>query len=303
MARMLDRFDLMRLLVRIAETGSLTAAGRSLGLSQPSASRQLRALEAELGTQLVMRSTHDLTLTEAGQEFLDNAKRMLADWEAAVETASADTGTLKGTIRVAAPMGLGQTVLADIAANFVAQHSGVSLDWQLVDEPGDLVREGIDLWIRVGPVRDESLIVRSIQTIDRVVVASPKAEITCNSPRDLADHPAVILGPYVGSEIDLSGPESDCFILAPFARITTDSIFVARRLVLQGYGYSILPLWLVEDGIADDRLIHLCPGWTAPPLTLSLVYPQSRYRPARVEAFMRHIRKSMLGLSTSDTRS
>jgi len=300
---MLDRFDLMRLLVRIAETGSLTAAGRSLGLSQPSASRQLRALEAELGTQLVMRSTHDLTFTEAGQEFLENAKRMLAAWEAAVETASADTGTLKGTIRVAAPMGLGQTVLADIAGNFVAQHSEVSLDWQLVDEPGDLVREGFDLWIRVGPVRDESLIVRSIQTIDRVIVASPKAEITCNSPRDLADHPAVILGPYVGSEIALSDLGGDCFVLAPFARITTDNIFVARRLVLQGYGYSILPLWLVEDGIADDSLIHLCPGWTAPPLTLSLVYPQSRYRPARVEALMWHIRKSMLGMSTPDTKS
>ncbi|MEO0917428.1 MAG: LysR family transcriptional regulator, partial [Pseudomonadota bacterium] len=71
MARTLDRFDLMRLLVRIAETGSLTAAGRSLGLSQPSASRQLRSLEADLGTQLVMRSTHELAFTDAGQEFLE----------------------------------------------------------------------------------------------------------------------------------------------------------------------------------------------------------------------------------------
>lgn len=293
MARTLDRFELMRLLVRIAETGSLTAAGRSLGLSQPSASRQLRSLEAELGTQLVMRSTHDLAFTDAGQEFLENAKRLLAGWEQAVELAGADTGGLKGSIRVAAPMGLGQAVLADIAADFVDEHPGVSLDWQLVDEPGDLVREGFDLWIRVGPVRDEALIVRKLWTIERIVVAAPEAGITCQNPSELEGQPAVILGPYVGSEIELSGPDDEHHTLSPSARINTDNIFVAQRLTLQSHGYSILPLWLVENDLADGTLLHLCQGWSAPHLTLSMAYPQSRYRPARVTEFIRHFRERL----------
>lgn len=291
MARTLDRFELMRLLVRIAETGSLTAAGRSLGLSQPSASRQLRSLETELGTQLVMRSTHDLAFTDAGQEFLENARRLLAGWDEAVDLASADTGGLKGTIRVAAPMGLGQTVLADTAASFVADHPGVQLDWQLVDEPGDLVREGFDLWIRVGPIQDEALIVRKLQSIERIVVAAPCAGIACERPNDLEGHPAVVLGPYVGSEIKLSGPDDESVALSPSARINTDNIFVAQRLARHGHGYSILPLWLVEGDLAEGTLVRLCPGWTAPQVTLSVAYPQSRYRPARVTEFTRHLRE------------
>ena len=302
MASTLDRFDLMRLLVRISETGSLTAAGRSLGLSQPSASRQLRSLEAELGTQLVMRSTHELSFTDAGQDFLENAKKLLAGWEEAVEAASVDTGALQGTIRVAAPMGLGQSVLADVAADFVAEHPGVQLDWRLIDEPGDLVREGIDVWIRVGPVLDESLIVRQVRTIDRIVVAASDVGITGATPSDLQGQPAVILGPYVGSEIELSGPDDQRYTLSPSARITTDNIFVAQRLILRGKGYSILPLWLIEDDLADGTLVHLCPGWTAPKLALSIAYPQSRYRPARVVEFMRHFRARLSVARDSDTR-
>ncbi len=283
----------MRLLVRIAETGSLSAAGRSLGLSQPSASRQLRTLEEALGAQLIMRTTHELTFTEAGQEFLESSRRLLAGWEEAAEAAGAGSGELRGTIRVAAPMGLGQTVLVDVAAAFIERHSGVSLEWQLTDEPRDLVAEGYDLWIRVGTVKDESLIVRNVWTIDRVLVASAESEIECSDPKELVDHPAVVLGPYVGGQIELRGPRGEVYVLEPSAQISTDNLFVAERLMKQGCGYSILPLWLVGNGIDNQSLDLLCPGWFAPPLTLSIAYPQSRYRPKRVVAFIEHIQKEL----------
>ncbi|MGF1554280.1 MAG: LysR family transcriptional regulator [Paracoccaceae bacterium] len=293
MAKTLDRFDLMRLYVRIAETGSLSAAGRSLGLSQPSASRQLRELESELGTQLVMRTTHELTLTEAGRTFLADARRLLGDWETTLERFRLEQGEVRGPIRVAAPSGLGQTVMADLAGSFVARHPGVSLDWLLDDAPRDLIGEGIDLWIRVGPIADDSLIVRGLWQIERVVVAAPSSGIEAARPDDLAEAPAVVLGPYVGTAIDLAGPDGAAATLAPKAAISTDNLFAAERLTLAGRGYSILPLWMMQPHVDAGLARVVCPGWHPPPLGLSLAYPQSRYRPMRVNLLIEHIRRDL----------
>lgn len=293
MARTLDRFELMRLLVRIAETGSLSAAGRSLGLSQPSASRQLRALESELGAQLIMRTTHELSFTEAGEEFLNEARQLIAGWDAAVEKAGGGSEHLKGKIRVAASSGLGQTTLADLAGSFVSKHSAVSFEWLVIDDPGDMVAEGFDLWIRVGPIKDESLFVRCIWSIERAVVSARKEDHEIMHPKDLAGHSAVVLGPYVGSRLDLTHVEEGTFCLEPEVCINTDNLFVAERLTLAGHGYSILPLWLIEEPLDAGKLEIVCQGWTPPPLTLSMAYPHTRFRPARVRAFADHLRDEL----------
>ena len=293
MPRAVDRFELMRLLVRVAETGSLSAAGRSLGLSQPSASRQLKTLERELGAQLVMRTTHELAFTEAGEDFLSDARQLLAGWDAAAERAGTGAENLQGRIRIAAPMGMGQTVLADLAGAFVEQHPGVSLDWLLIDEPRDMIAGGIDLWIRVGPVRDESLIVRRIWTIDRVLVSARDEDARAAHPSDLGAAPAIVLGPYVGARIELAGPEGETHLLEPRSRIRTDNIFAAERLTLSGQGYSILPLWLVEHALESGELRGICRGWRPPQLALSVAYPQSRFRPARVKAFLDVLRSDL----------
>ncbi|QPH56049.1 LysR family transcriptional regulator [Pontivivens ytuae] len=293
MAKTLDRFDLMRLYVRIAETGSLSAAGRSLGLSQPSASRQLRELETELGTQLIMRTTHELSFTDAGQEFLSDARQLLGEWEAVAERFRLQKDDVRGKIRVAAPSGLGQTIMADIAGSFVERFPGVSIEWQLNDAPRDLIGEGIDLWIRVGPITDESLIVRGLWQIERAVIAAPSSGITAAHPGELADAPAVVLGPYVGTEIELTGPDGKAVTLVPKVTICTNNIFAAERLTLGGRGYSILPLWLMQPAIDANQARIVCQGWLPPPLKLSVAYPQTRYRPARLSLFIEHLKQEL----------
>lgn len=293
MAKTLDRFDLMRLYVRIAETGSLSAAGRSLGLSQPSASRQLRQLEAELGTQLIMRTTHELSFTEAGQTFLSQARQLVGDWEAVTEQYRQGQAAVRGRIRIAAPTGLGQTVLADLAGSFVARFPEVTIDWLLDDAPRDLIAEGIDLWIWVGPIADESLIVRGLWQIERVLVTSSDADIQATHPYELIEVPAVTLGPYVGQSIDLKDAKGEVVTLTPSIAISTDNIFAAHRLALAGHGYSILPRWLVQPAIDAGQARILCPGWHPPSLNLSMAYPQSRYRPARLSLFMEHVQAEL----------
>ena len=205
--RTLDAFELMRLFVRIAETGSLTTAAQSLAISQPTASRQLKQLEHLLGAQLMRRSTHELTLTDSGNHFLEDARAMLAHWETSLDTLRNERSELTGLIRVAVPVGVGQTILATIASRFVVRHPAVTIDWRLTDQPGDLVAGGYDLWLRAGPIRQLDLIVRHLWRVDRTIVAA-KGFAPVAHPRALENLPSVVLFTFVPDEVPLTGPRN-----------------------------------------------------------------------------------------------
>lgn len=287
-----DRIELMRLFVRIADAGSLSAAGRLLGLSQPSASRQLKQLETLLGVQLIKRSSSELALTDAGEQFLSAATRLLADWDAAAEAVRLDREELSGLIRVAAPVAAGQALLAQIAARFLVKHPGVSLDWRLIDEPGDLAAGGYDLWIRAGPIKDQSLIVRPLWRGERSIVARAD-HVRVEHPRELEPHSAVQLVTYVAREIPLEAAEGARFTLRLRPAFATDNIFAALLAVKEGVGYGILPRWIVQAELASGAIVALCPEWRPPAVTMSAAYPQTRFRPTRVKAFIDFIRSEL----------
>jgi len=287
-----DRFEFMRLFVRIAETGSLSAAAQSLGVSQPTASRQLKQLESMLGVQLVRRSTHDLGLTDAGKRFFEDARALLADWEASIDTLRNAREELTGLIRVAVPVALGQTILATIASRFLVRHPGVSIDWRLIDQPGDLVAGGFDLWIRAGPVRQLGLIVRHLWQIERTVVATPEFR-TVNTPKALERLRAVRLSTFVPDEVMMTGPRERKVVLKVKPAFDTDNIYAAIEAVREGVGYGILPYWAIQQDLDSGRLIEICPGWHPPFLMLSVAYPPSRYRPVRISAFVDYLRAEL----------
>jgi molybdate transport repressor ModE-like protein len=299
-----DRFEFMRLFVRIAETGSLSAAAQSLGVSQPTASRQLKQLEQMLGVQLVRRSTHDLGLTDAGKRFFEDARALLADWEASIDTLRNAREELTGLIRVAVPVALGQTILATIASRFLVRHPGVTIDWRLIDQPGDLVAGGYDLWIRAGPVRQLGLIVRHLWQIERTIVATPSFRLV-NNPKALERQRAVRLFTFVSDEVSLTGPRKRTVTLRVKPAFDTDNIYAAIEAVREGVGYGILPYWLIQPDLDSGRLIEICPGWHPPLLLLSVAYPPSRYRPVRISAFVDYLRTELpnAGVGISATAS
>ncbi|MCC7348296.1 MAG: LysR family transcriptional regulator [Variibacter sp.] len=288
-----DRLQLMRLFVRVAEAGSLSAAGRLLGVSQPSTSRQLRQLEDMLGVQLIRRSSSQFILTDAGEQFLAAANSMLASWDAAAEAVRLKRDGLSGPIRIAAPVAAGQTVLAKIAAQFVAANPGVTMDWRLIDEPGDLAAGGYDLWIRAGPIRDQSLIVRDLWRAERTIVAAP-AHPAVSHPAELEPHAAVQLVTYVLREIALESDDGQTMILRLKPSFATDNIFAALVAVREGVGYGILPHWVVQADLAAGTIVELCPRWRPPAVILSVAYPQARFRPARVKGFFEFLRERLL---------
>ena len=168
-----DRLALLEAFVRIAERKSLSAAARDLGTSQPSISRQLAALETRLGVVLARRTTHDLTLTPDGRTLLADARRLLGEWEAIEERHTQDKA-LRGTIRAIAPVALGQSLFVKAACQFMKSHPDVTVDWQLRDDTIRFAEEGCDIWLKIGRVPDETLVVRELARVERLVVGTPE---------------------------------------------------------------------------------------------------------------------------------
>jgi DNA-binding transcriptional LysR family regulator len=288
-----DRLELIRLFVRIAETLSLSAAARALGLSQPSSSRQLKQLEAVMGVQLFKRSTHDLVVTDAGEQFLPVAIELLNLWDGALETAGLGRDEFRGPIRVAVPVALGQTFLADLAARFLLKHPGITLDWRLIDEPGDLAAGGYDLWIKAGQIRDQTLVVHELVRVERTVVGNA-SQARVQHPSELNTRNAVQITIIGTRQVPLETRDGRTATLRLKPAFVTDNGYAAHRAIRHGVGYGILPLFRVNAELKAGTLIELCPDWKPSAVSLYIAYPQARFRPARVKKFIEYLRNEPL---------
>ncbi|MEM7489041.1 MAG: LysR family transcriptional regulator [Pseudomonadota bacterium] len=269
---MADRLTHLATFLRVAERGSLTAAARDLSVSQPTVTRAIAALEAELGVPLFHRTTHSLALTERGHDLLPRARRLLAAWDGIAEDL-AEGDALSGPLHVIAPIALGQTELIPVLTAFRAAHPDVPVNWQLTDAPVRLSETGADLWIRVGPVPDDTLVQREVGRVDRHVYGAPAfADVP------LETCPWITVGPYEGRHIALQGRTLD---VAPV--LNTNSIAVAVRAMAAGLGVAIAPDWYVRDDVAAGRIARLGPPAASLPVHLAFA-PERRTR--RLDAFM-----------------
>ncbi len=291
MSKSLDRLTLLTTFTRIAERGSISAAARDLGLSQASASRQLADLEARLGSDLVRRTTHTLSLTAAGKACLADAKTLLAGWDQFEETHKTDRGKVEGALKVFAPVALGQTRMATAAVSFQAQYPGVALTWLLDDDEIRFAEMGADLWIRVGKPKDDTLIARPIGDIERLLVAAPSllAEQFPERPESVCDIPCVSLSAFEGTTIGLTARDGERATVKAQASLTTNNIFSARLAARNGLGFAVMPRWFVEEDLANGTLVDLLPDWRAPSLKLNAAYLPSKWQPKRLKLFIDHM--------------
>lgn len=291
MSRLQDRLTLLSAFVRIAERGSISAAARDLGISQASASRQLQDLEARVGAQLVRRTTHSLALTESGESCLSDARALIDGWEALVERRQIENDQITGSLRVVAPVALGQTHLADAVVQFQQAHPRMSVDWRLDDAPVRFAEIGCDLWIRIGRVPDDRLVVRPAGRVQRMVVA--RADLVeqrrLDSPERLADAPCVALSPFEGDAIPLTNDQGETLTVRARPTMSTNNIVAAKTAVLRGVGYAVMPRWFVDAELEDGRLVDAAPGWRAPALAVNVAYLPGARQPRRLSVFIDHI--------------
>ncbi|MEM6810809.1 MAG: LysR family transcriptional regulator [Pseudomonadota bacterium] len=289
MSKPLDRLTLLETFVRIAEAGSISAAARDLGLSQPSASRQLSELETRFQTQLAHRTTHTLTLTSAGQGLLADARTLIGQWQALEERHLKSATDLQGPIKVVAPVALGQTALTRIAACFQEAHPGVHIEWLLDDAPIRFSEIGCDCWIRVGSVPDDTLVVRQLGRVSRLLVAAPsllRQGSNRRRPDSVATTALIALSPYEAGAIPLHRGNQPPVTISPPVRMQTNNIFALKASVLAGLGMGVMPHWFVDEDLKAGRLVDVLPAWRAPQLPIHIAYASDRYQSARLRAFI-----------------
>ena len=297
----IDRIELMQTFVRIKESGSLSAAATQMATSQPTVSRRLQTLERLLGCKLIMRTTHEMKLTDDGERCYRHAKLLIERWEALEDELRGAGDQPAGILRVRAPHAFGQDQLIAPLTEYLQRYSNMSVDWMLNDRTPEFISEHIDCAIQVGEITDPSMVAILLAEVPRIVVASPA--LLARYPQisqveDLAALPWVALSTYYRNEVTLhhaTTQQNYQFEIAP--KMSTDSLYAARKATESGLGAAIVSAWIVNDNIADGSLVNILPQWRAKPLPVYLFYPYASYYPARLLKFLELIRKIMPELS------
>lgn len=288
----IDRIALTETFVRIVEAGSLSAAALQLGTSQPTISRRLHALESALGVRLLQRSTHAIQLTEAGQRYVAGAKDLLAQWRGLEAELHGDTEVPTGVLRVVAPHAFGQQQLVGPVIAYLRRYPGLTVEWRLHDGPTRFVEDGVDCSVCVGAPEGESIVVRKIFEVKRIVVAAPSlvARGPITRPAALGALPWLALVPYYRNTVRLESARGATASLRIRPRFVTDSLFALRQAACSGLGAAVASEWIVAEDVASGRLQHLAPGWRAPSFPVYVAYPQARFYPAKLRAFVEVMR-------------
>ncbi|AHY12859.1 MULTISPECIES: LysR family transcriptional regulator [Citrobacter] len=286
----IDRVELMRTFVRIVEAGSLSAAAKQMGTTQATVSRRLQSLETLLGVKLIMRTTHAMKLTDDGERGYQHAKNIIDAWLALEDGLNVTEDEPVGTLRVRAPHAFGQQQLLEPLLQFLSRYPQLSVEWMLNDKTVDFLSDNIDCAIRVGAEVDPATVSVLLAEVPRSMVASPVlleqyGEIS--HPEQLSVLPWIAVNTFFQHSVSLlHQARNEPVTLTISPRLSTDSIYVARNAALAGLGVTIVSSWMVEEDIANGRLVMLLPEWRAASLPVHLVYPWARYYPTRLRKFL-----------------
>lgn len=281
-------FNETAVFVRVVQAGSFSAAARQLGLPTSTISTRVARLEQRLGTTLLQRTTRRLHLTEAGQVYYAQAAQGLAYLLAAEAALDEAKQQPQGTLKVTAPADLGDALLAGLVRRVQTAFPALALELLLTDRYVDLVAEGVDVAIRTGELRDSSLIAKSLGTIQWALFASPaylQQAPRLEAPQHLHAHPCLQFSPMGREQWALTGGNSE--VSVPLTGQTlVNSIGVVRAMAESGQGVALLPTFICQLPQVRDKLQRVLPAWQGRADEVHLVYPQQRFMPPKLRAFI-----------------
>lgn len=291
-----DRLNALRLLLRVADSGSFSAAAKAVGVTQPVVSRVIAGLEAELGARLFHRTTRSLSLTDAGRRAYSHAV-VLVEENDALEAAvrGADRAPV-GLLRVSASVAFTRAELLPSTPGLLAAYPDLKVDFAADEQRVDLAGQAVDLAFRLGDLEDSDLTAMRLGAYARILVASPElaAQIeAAPGPETLDRWPLVqfTAAPY-GSRWPLGAGERRLVVQASGA-VRASSGEVVLHAALGGLGVALLPTFAVRDALRDGALIQVLPAWRGPPLALHAVWAGGRTPPRKVRAFLDLIRPAL----------
>lgn len=287
----MDRLDQLRSFLRVAELGSFTRAADSLGLPKASVSLAVQRLEAEVGVQLLHRTTRRVRLTADGAQYQQRARDLLDDMEDLQGMFRRETGQLTGRLRVDMSSGLARQLVVPHLPDFLGQHPGLEIELSGTDRRVDLVREGFDCVLRVGPLDDNTLVARPLGVMHIVNCASPAYIAARGMPQTLADLATHALIHYVGT-LGQRSPGFEYFDGQAYQSVpmggplTVNSGEAYSAAALAGLGIIQVPRLGARAAMARGDLVEVLPQCVAEPMPVTLLYAQRRHLPRRVAAFM-----------------
>jgi len=284
----MDRWHAMRVFAKVAETGGFAPAARALDMSPPAVTRSVAALEALIGTRLLVRTTRTVKLTEAGARYYDDCRRILADIDEAEAAAAGSYATPTGTLTVTASVLFGQMYVLPIVTEFLDQHRAVTARTLFVDRVTNLVDEGIDVAVRIGPLPDSGYRAIRVGSVRRVVVAAPSYLARAGVPRepaDLARHD-VIASVAVHTSPDWTFGRERRRVVTVNPRLYCNTNATAILAATAGRGVTRVLAYQVAPAIADGSLAIVLADDEEEPRPIHVVHGEGRRVTAKVRAFV-----------------
>jgi LysR family transcriptional regulator, regulator for bpeEF and oprC len=285
----MDRLDAIQMFVRVVEGGSFSTAARERGVGQPAVSKQIAALEAHLGAQLLLRTSRSLTLTDAGQEFYESARRLVGEVEAAESRVGHRQLSPSGLVRATVAPVFGRLYVVPRLREFFARYPEISVELLISDRTVDLIEEGIDVDIRNGDLPDSTLVVRKIAATPIVTVATPgylTKHGVPKTPSDIDQHSCVIYAPQGAIRAWGFEGKFGSIVHQPKGKFRTNDAEQIRAAVLSNLGLAHTPGWLFASEIASGTVRRILRDYEPPNLSISAVHPSGRRLPTKVRVFI-----------------
>ena len=283
----MDRFDAMRVLLAVADQGSLSAASRVLNVPLASVSRNVADLERRLGANLVIRTSRNVQLTDAGRDYVDAARKIVADLNEAERRASGEYQMPRGTLTITMPVEFGRRYVLPIALEFVAEHPDVSLNLLSLDRTVHLVSEQVDIAIRLGELADSSLFAVKTGQFRLLTCASPsylEQHGVVEHPSNLTDHDGIMFNNRTFFwTFDIDGRPIEAL---PRNRVEVNTAANCVAAAVAGVGIARLFDYQIPDELASGDLVPILNGYSDAPKPIHIVYPRQGLLALKVRSFI-----------------
>ena len=293
--------SVLRIFIEVMRQGSFAAVARERNIDPSSVSRSISGLEQELGVRLFQRTTRKLSPTEAGITYFNRIEPLIEEMQRAVELITEVSGQPKGTLKVTASVSFGLKCIVPLLAEFGMLYPELSVDLLLTDSRVDLLTERVDLAIRLGQLRDSTLIAQKLMSTRYLVCASPgylKQWGQLNQPEEITQHNCLLF-PFAGfrSRWIFKDSQGEISEIPVSGRNIISNAIGLQQCAIAGMGLALLPHWLVNEDLEAGKLIKVLPNYdvTATDFdTLAwLVYPSRTYVPLKVKVFMDFLKKHL----------
>ena len=293
----MDRITGVQLFARIVETGSFSKASADLGLTQPTATKHVAAIESKLGARLLNRNTRGVSATEIGALYYAKCKTIQRELEEADSLASLLQSKVAGQLRVSTSVAFGRRVLTPLALRFMLEHPDISIDLSFDDRYVNLIEQGIDLGLRMGRLADSSLGARYLGTNPWLVAGSVEYLARAGAPAtpaDLARHACLVYSSVQGDDrwqfTDAQNKGITVAVQGPLRSNSLSAVLAAARA---GHGLAALPWYVAREAVAEGSLHPVLEGFALPVQELHAVYPSPKLVPSKVTAFIAFLQAAL----------